>query len=117
MMSTNKETKPTDQEIIQKFNFMKQELTSIAQKIGELEQEKEEHQLVIDTLAPLDANRTCYRLVGGVLVQKSIKEVLPAVTQNQQGISTLMNQLGVNYKKKEDEMTEYQKKYNIKIKN
>ena len=44
---------------------MKQELQAIAQKIGELEQEKEEHQLVIDTIKPLDADRACFRLVGG----------------------------------------------------
>jgi len=65
---------------------MKQELTAIAQKIGELEQEKDEHQLVIDTIKPLDSGRTCYRLVGGILVQKTVKEVLPAVEQNQQGV-------------------------------
>jgi prefoldin subunit 2 len=101
---------------------MKQELTSIAQKIGELEQESQEHGMVIDTIKPLDENRTCYRLIGGVLVQKTIKEVLPMVTQNQQGVSTtneinqLMQQLGTTYKKKEEELAEYQKKYNIKVK-
>jgi prefoldin subunit 2 len=122
------EKKPSDQEIIGKvflpnqFNAMKQELTSIAQKIGELEQESQEHGMVIDTIKPLDENRTCYRLIGGVLVQKTIKEVLPMVTQNQQGvfltneINQLMQQLGTTYKKKEEELAEFQKKYNIKVK-
>jgi hypothetical protein len=34
------EVKKNEQEIIEKFNFMKQELTSIAQKIGELVSER-----------------------------------------------------------------------------
>ncbi|KAJ3323347.1 hypothetical protein HDV06_001867 [Boothiomyces sp. JEL0866] len=110
------EKKPTDQEIVQRFNSMKQELSAIAQKIGELEQEKDEHTLVIDTIKPLDSDRTCYRLVGGILVKKTVKEVLPFLEQNHDGIATLMKTLGTNYKKKEDEMNEYQKKYNIKIK-
>jgi prefoldin subunit 2 len=86
------EKRPSDQEIVakvfnsNKFNQMKQELTSIAQKIGELEQENQEHGMVIDTIKPMDKDRTCYRLIGGVLVQKTVKEVLPMVTQNQEGV-------------------------------
>jgi prefoldin subunit 2 len=94
---------------------MKQELQQIAQKIGELEQEKEEHQMVIETLKPLKEDRTCYRLVGGILVQKNVKETLPSVEANQQGIVSLMTTLGNSYKQKEDQLVEYQKKFNIKI--
>jgi prefoldin subunit 2 len=65
---------------------MKQELSQIAQKISELEQEKEEHQMVIDTMKPLDESRICYRLVGGVLVQKTVKETLPNVQANYDGV-------------------------------
>ena len=66
---------------------MKQELQAIATKIGELEAEKDEHQLVIDTISPLNPDRTCFRLVGGVLVKKTVKETLPLVDQNKQGVS------------------------------
>ena len=95
---------------------MKQELTAIAQKIGELEMERDEHQLVIETIKPLQADRKCFRLVGGVLVERNVGQVLPAVSQNMDGIAALIKQLATNYKKKEDDLAEYQKKYNIKIK-
>lgn len=74
--------------VANQFNQKKQELGAIAKKIGELEQERDEHQMVIDTIKPLDENRVCYRLIGGILVKKTIKEVLPQVTQNQQGVIT-----------------------------
>lgn len=66
---------------------MKQELQQIATKIGELEAEKDEHQLVIDTITPLSADRACFRLVGGVLVKLTVKDTLPLVDQNKQGVS------------------------------
>ena len=65
---------------------MKQDLQNSATKIGELEQEKDEHQLVIDTISPLDPERTCFRLVGGVLVKKTVRDTLPMVDQNKQGV-------------------------------
>ena len=36
------------------------------------------------TLAPLDGNRKCFRLVGDVLVERTVAEVIPAVTSNKQ---------------------------------
>ena len=69
---------------------MKQELQAIASKIGELEAEKDEHQLVIDTISPLNPDRTCFRLVGGILVKKTVKETIPLVEQNKQGVSRLL---------------------------
>ncbi|KAI8924428.1 Prefoldin [Entophlyctis helioformis] len=116
MMSSSTAARPSDQEIIAQFNSMKQELKAIAQKIGELELERDEHQLVVDTMSPLDGSRKCFRLVGGVLVERTVKDVLPAVQQNQENITTLIKQLSLSYKKKEDDATEFQKKYNIKVK-
>ena len=36
-------SRPSDKEIVAQFNQMKTELQTIMQKLGELEQEKEEH--------------------------------------------------------------------------
>ena len=50
---------------------MQSECQQIMGKIQELNLEKEEHKLVLDTLKKLDGGRTAYRLVGGVLVEKT----------------------------------------------
>ena len=38
--------------------------------------------LVIETLQDVDKDRKCFRMVGGVLVERTVKEVLPALTTN-----------------------------------
>lgn len=55
-------------------------------KINELEADLNEHDLVIKTLEPLDKQRKCFRLIGGVLVERTVEEVLPAVKQHQQSL-------------------------------
>jgi prefoldin subunit 2 len=65
---------------------MKQELQSLASKIGELEMDKEEHTLVIDTVKPLPGDRVCFRLIGGVLMERNVQEVLPALQSNLEGV-------------------------------
>ncbi|KAI8815299.1 Prefoldin [Cladochytrium replicatum] len=104
---------PSEQEIAAQLNAMKQDMNAIAQKLGELEMEQDEHKLVIDTLTPLDPNRKCFRLVGGVLVERTVKDVLPAVTTNMEGIKSVVSQLVQTYKKKEEEMLAFKKKYKV----
>lgn len=43
--------------------------------------------LVIDSISPLEPERKCFRMVGGVLVERTVKEVLPALETNFSGVS------------------------------
>ncbi|CAJ0915530.1 17858_t:CDS:2, partial [Entrophospora sp. SA101] len=97
------------------FNALKSELQNIAQKLGELESESEEHKAVIDTLAPLSGDRKCFRLVGGVLAERTVKDVLPALQTNYDMIQGVIDQLVKNYKKKEEEFIAFQKDNNIRV--
>lgn len=62
----------------------------------QLSLERDEHKLVIDQLSTLEGDRKAFRLIGGVLVERTVGEVLPQVKQNHQGVSgvnvTLNNQ-------------------------
>lgn len=42
--------------------------------------------MVIRTIKDMDAQRRCFRLVGGVLVERTVGEVLPAVQKNHDGV-------------------------------
>lgn len=38
--------------------------------------------MVIENLKDVAPERKCFRLIGGVLVERTVKEVLPALTSN-----------------------------------
>jgi hypothetical protein len=45
-----------------------------------------EHKLVVDQLSKLEDTRKAFRLVGGVLVERTVGEVLPVVNENYLGV-------------------------------
>lgn len=54
-------------------------------KIAELEGERSEHQLVTEAMKEMEPSRRCFRMIGGVLVERTVGEVKPAVEKNLQG--------------------------------
>ncbi|KAI9292668.1 Prefoldin beta-like protein [Neoconidiobolus thromboides FSU 785] len=107
--------KLTEKEIVVKFNQLKQEISTITSRIGELESEIEEHKLVIETMEPLSGDRKCFRLIGGVLVERTVKEILPTLKANHDGIAKLIESLVKNYKAKDEEFKKFQQDYKVRI--
>uniref|UniRef100_A0A060T1Y3 ARAD1C20416p n=1 Tax=Blastobotrys adeninivorans TaxID=409370 RepID=A0A060T1Y3_BLAAD len=97
------------------YNQFKSTLTQISEKIGDIEAQVEEHKLVLDTLNGADPDRKCFRMVGGVLVEKKVKDVLPVLTTNEQGLETVLKNLAEDYKKTEKELDEWRKKNKVQI--
>ncbi|KEF54857.1 prefoldin subunit 2 [Exophiala aquamarina CBS 119918] len=102
-------------ELQNQYTNFKTTLQSLAQKVGEIEQEIEEHKLVTETLQPLPEDRKCFRLVNGVLVERTVKDVLPALKTNSDGLKQVLEELLKQYKGKEDEMNKWKKKHNIQV--
>ena len=71
-----------ERDILERFQELKQELNNLASKFSDVESQAQEHESVIKTLEPLDNNRKCFRLIGGVLVERTVAEVQPAVKIN-----------------------------------
>lgn len=109
---------------LQYSNF-KNALQHLAQKIGDIEQETEEHKLatlsviarlnmanhlsclfrlVIETLEPLPKDRKCFRMVNGVLVQRTVEDVIPSLKTNADGLKQVLDELLKQYKSKQTEM-------------
>merc|ERR1712072_54078 len=84
-------------------------------KIAEMNVEKNEHTMVTSTLEPMDPNRKCWILVGGVLVERTCGEVLPAVKENLASIEEVVARLTKQYDDKEEEIKQFQEKYNIRL--
>jgi prefoldin subunit 2 len=73
--------------ILSNYKAMTTECQNILSKITELNSERDEHKLVVETLSKLEPDRKAFRLIGGVLVERTVSEVLPAVSQNFERVS------------------------------
>lgn len=104
------------EQIIMQFNQMRQEYRGIIGKIGELEMEVNEHGTVIEALKGVEPERRCFRMIGGVLVERTVKDVLPALENNKQQISGLINKLKDSLTAKEQELKAFKEKHNIHVK-
>ena len=49
----------------------------LVQKLMEIEDEKRENELVLESISKLEDGRKCWRLVNGVLIEKTKLEVVP----------------------------------------
>lgn len=103
------------QQLQAEYNAFKTQLQRLSSKIGELETESQEHKLVLDTLKPVDQNRRCLRLIGGVLVDKTVKDVVPALEQTQEGLNKAIKTLTEDFKTTESKLDEWKKKHNVKV--
>ncbi|EDQ89511.1 uncharacterized protein MONBRDRAFT_36976 [Monosiga brevicollis MX1] len=106
----------TQQEIIAHFNDLREDVRLIGGKIGDLSDETEEYKRVSETLRKVDPKRKAYRLIGEVLVERSVQEILPAVTKNYEQMNAMLQQLKQLQQNKMDELAAFQKKHKITMK-
>ncbi|KAL5614709.1 hypothetical protein BROUX41_004804 [Berkeleyomyces rouxiae] len=97
------------------YTTYKNTLQQLASKIGEIEQDTEEHKLVLDTLEPLPGDRKCFRLINGVLVERTVEDVKPLLKTNAEGLKNVLEDLVKQYKLKEDELQKWKKKNNVQV--
>ncbi|KAI5291092.1 hypothetical protein KEM54_006358 [Ascosphaera aggregata] len=92
------------QELQTQYQNYKNGLQQLAQRVGEIEYEAEEHKLVISSLEPLSKDRKCFRLMNGVLVQRTVGDVLPSLQTNYDGLKKVLEELLKQYQQKQAEM-------------
>lgn len=103
----------TEQEIVETYNRLRQDQSTLMSRIAEIESERQEHALVIDTLTTMEQSRRCHRLVGGVLVQRNVGEVLPELQSSLKSIDVVLNQFSDQLIKKEKDMENFMVQYKI----
>jgi len=101
------------EEILRSYKVQMGECQQIATKINELQGERDEHKLVIESLSKLESERKAFRLIGGVLVERTVGEVLPDVEKNYAGLKELITKLEATLKEKDAERLVYKEKHGI----
>src|SRR3954464_9766826 len=65
------------------------------------------NRLVLETLGPLPGDRKCFRMINGVLVERTVKDVVPALRTNAEGLKKVLDDLVKQYKTKQDELDKW----------
>merc|ERR1712095_154469 len=91
IMSTKIQSVPEN--VANGLQSLRNEQRALANKLSELQMDLNEHKLVIETLEKTDKDRRCFRLVGGVLVERKVGEVEPALVSNKEKLTTLITTL------------------------
>lgn len=71
--------------------------------------------LVIETLKNVNEDRKCFRMVGGVLTERKVKDVLPVLITNTEKLTELIAKFNEQLVKKAEEINEYREKYNLNL--
>eukprot|EP00933_Yihiella_yeosuensis_P063995 TRINITY_DN67304_c0_g1_i1.p1 TRINITY_DN67304_c0_g1~~TRINITY_DN67304_c0_g1_i1.p1 ORF type:complete len:141 (-),score=51.73 TRINITY_DN67304_c0_g1_i1:108-530(-) len=108
-----KDEEPTPQQVAATFQQIEKECTMMINKVAELEQELNEHSLVVKAFEKVEPTRRCFRMVGGVLVERTVAEVKPAVEGNMEKIQQAVAQLQEQLKKKTEQRKQFVQKYNL----
>ncbi|QIW95317.1 hypothetical protein AMS68_000835 [Peltaster fructicola] len=114
-MSSSAVSAKRQQDLQVQYSNYKDTLQAIASKIGDVEQETEEHKLVLETLTPLSSERKCFRMINGVLVERTVGEVLPQLQTNADGLKKILEDLVKQYRTKQDEMDSWKKKNKVQV--
>lgn len=63
--------------------------------------------MVLESLTPVPRDRKCFRLINGVLVERTVGDVVPALETNAEGLRSVLEGLVKEYKKKQEEMDKW----------
>jgi len=95
---------------------LRNEQRNLVNNLSTLELDLKEHKTVIDTLKTVDENRKCFRLIGGVLAEQTVKETLPNLVQNKDQLEKLIENGKEQLTKKGQEINKFKDEHNIKVK-
>ncbi len=104
----------TQEEVIGKYQSLRQEQQALMSRITQIEGEAHEHNLVLEALKPLEETRKCHRQIGGVLVEKTVGEVRPEITDSLNHFNQLLHNLNNTLNQKSAELEALVVKYKIR---
>jgi len=104
----------TEREVIDHYTTLRQEVNLAQAKIAELTSSLREHVNVLENIKHLDPSRRCFRSVGGVLVERTVKEVMPAVETNAVNLQKAIDAIKEQTAAKSAEVDALRRKYKIR---
>lgn len=102
-----------EKEVMDRYNKLKAEYSEILKRYIELEEERRENNLVLTNIEPLQGERKCWKVVGGVLVEYTLPETVNSLKQNVAMLEQALKALDTEMGKREKEVLDIELKYNL----
>ncbi|CAG9538647.1 unnamed protein product [Cercopithifilaria johnstoni] len=115
----NLETKDKTEEkdrnaIIAGLQQLREQQKNIVMELTRVEDDKREHERVLQVLRKMEGSRKCFRMIGTTLVQHEIRTVLPILESTLGNLDALVNSMKDNLIEKGKELQEYTEKHKIR---
>merc|ERR1711981_97463 len=101
------------EEIKLQENKLRSELRGLTVRLVEHTREEMEHNSVLSVLRIQPENKRAYRMIGDVLTESTVKEVIPSLEQRLAMNKEIANQYVARKKEKEAELRAFMQKYGI----
>ncbi|CAH8546165.1 unnamed protein product [Schistosoma rodhaini] len=113
--SSSKAKPQTEEEVVEGFNRLRYEQRSIGSKINDLELDQREHNMVIKVLQSVEPTRKCMRMIDNVLIERQVKDILPALEDSVKKMSECIETLSKQFEEKGRELQRYKAEHKIRI--
>mmetsp|Transcript_16038 Transcript_16038/g.15454 ORF Transcript_16038/g.15454 Transcript_16038/m.15454 type:complete len:148 (+) Transcript_16038:147-590(+) len=100
-----------EQQVASRYKQLHQETRLLMAKIFEIEDEKKEHMLVKETIKDLEATRKCWRLINGVLFEKTKDEMIPELATEISNMDNVIKQINDTMLLKKQEISRLEQMY------
>mmetsp|Transcript_19977 Transcript_19977/g.62604 ORF Transcript_19977/g.62604 Transcript_19977/m.62604 type:complete len:152 (-) Transcript_19977:224-679(-) len=116
MAEEEQEQQLSKEEAEMRLQQMRAAVQEQMRQINILEMDAAEHRLVLEALDPLQGGRKCFRMVGTVIVERTVSDVKPALTANLEQMKAAVKKLTESCKKQQLEADAFAAKHRLSSK-
>ncbi|ANQ10680.1 Uncharacterized protein PCOAH_00049630 [Plasmodium coatneyi] len=91
------------------YEQIEKDRVQLVSKIEELYQDVVEHKLVLEALENVPSDRRCYRMVGEILVERTVGEIKPALVDHKNKVEQIIAECQKKLDEKNSELTQFVK--------
>lgn len=103
------DSKPSTQGT-ERLNVLKNELQQLTEKVAEVELERDEHHVVLETLKSMSSDRICFRQLDDILLESTVGQVIPMLEEQCKQIDNIYKQLDQQKQSKQRELLQHSRK-------
>ena len=85
----------------------------LLRRLGDIEQNLSEHKLVLEALKKVEPTRRCHRLIGGVLIERTAGDLLPALQESYDVLLEAQKETTDLLEKRGKEMEDFMKEHKL----